>query len=496
MVTTNPTSFGLLSVRLLSAALLLSSACAASSGGDFATARVAPGDPPADATECTTDTDCPGDFVCRTFSVGPRCVLPESVTPHPPGDGTTCGECPAPGECRDSACVQPDLGGAFCEFDPECGDGMLCIAGRCTPDPRVPHSCPDTASCDGSLVCSVDGRCVCTTTSDCPVGLVCSPDGSCVPDDPGGCIADDECPVGGICDGGRCLTGDACMVVDPPLEGVWDLDTVLRLREALPGWLDTFLATVAGPFALIAGHTSTLDLGLPGWVEDLAAAALTSWADANLAPWERQLLGAIADLNDILSTWNIQETMSLVPAGVPDAYTGDHTWTEVAFTYRGAPMRGRPEDIIGWSFMPSPFDANATCGTLNIERHDVNVSIGAIIAWAVNAIVYESTDHRYASLDEALTAVTGGFCESAAAEAAAAVDFPGVESATYSWCSRTLGGLVVSAVDALNNARVGADLMTLKGHAPIVTDRLLTPGVWEGTLPGGDFTGDFTANKR
>jgi len=54
----------------------------------------------------------------------------------------------------------------------------------------------------------------------------------------------------------------------------------------------------------------------------------------------------------------------------------------------------------------------------------------------------------------------------------------------------------VTAVDALNNARLGLDLMTLKGHAPIVTERLLTPGVWEGTLPGGDFTGDFTANKR
>ncbi|NOY91568.1 MAG: hypothetical protein GXP55_10230 [Deltaproteobacteria bacterium] len=491
MVTTNPTS-----LRIISIALLFASACAASSGGDFITTRSGPGDPPPDATECVGDADCPGDFVCRVFSVGPRCVLPEDLTPRVPGDGTTCGDCPAPGECRDSVCVQPDAGGAFCEFDPECGDGMLCIAGRCTPDPRIPTSCADSTSCGGGLVCSMDGRCVCETTSDCPVGLICAPDGSCVPDDPGGCVADDECPAGGLCDGGRCIPGDACFVVDPPLDGTWDLNTVLRLREALPGWLGGFLDAVAGPFHLIAGHTSRLDLGLPGWVEDLAATALTAWADANLAPWQRQLLGAIADMNDILSTWDITEFMTLRGSGIPDAYTGTHEWTEVAFTYRGMPVRGRPEDILDWRFAPSPFEANATCGTLNIERHDVNVSIGAIIAWAVNAVIFEATDGRYATLDDALTATTAGFCDSAAREAAAAVDFPGVEAATYSWCSRTLGGLVVTAVDALNNARLGLDLMTLKGHAPIVTDRLLTPGVWEGTLPGGDFTGDFTANKR
>lgn len=485
-------------IRLALLALSLASltACAASSGSEFNTARVDPGDPPPDASECLSNADCPGDFICRTFSVGPRCVLPDTTPTHPPGDGTTCGECPAPGECRAGVCVQPDDGGAFCEFDPECGPEMLCIAGRCTPDPRIPRTCDGPGTCDGSLMCSMDGRCVCGTTSDCPVGLICAADGSCVPDDPGGCVADDECPAGGLCDGGRCVPGDVCMVVDPALDGTWDLDTVLRLREALPGWLDGFLGAVAGPFHLIAGHTSTLDLGLPGWVEDLAAAAIRDWADANLAPWQRQLLGAIADLNDILSTWEVKEFMVLNGTGVRDAYTGTHEWTEVAFNYRGMMMRGRPEDIIDWRFTPSPFDANATCGTLNIERHDVNVSIGAIIAWVVNTVVYESTGGMYATLDDALTATTATFCDDAARTAGAAVDFPGVESATYSWCNRTLGGLVVGAVDALNDARLGLDLMTLKGHAPIVSDRLLTPGVWEGTLAGSDFTGDFTANKR
>lgn len=495
METQPPIARDLLVTLVLSLAL---TGCAASTGGGLPTdRRDGPPVAPPDATpmgECLNDGDCAEGLSCRMLEDGRYCVVADVVPERPPGDGTTCGECPAPGECREGTCVTPTTSGAFCEFDPECGDEMLCIGGHCTPDPRIPTGCSMGESCSGDLVCSATGSCICGSTADCPVGLVCS-GGACVPDDPGGCIADAECPEGFLCDGGACVDDGSCGVVHPPLAGTWTMDTVLRLREALPGWLDAFLDAVAGPFHFIAGHTMTLDLGLPGFIEDIVADVVRSWADSSLPPWARELLGAIADMNDILSTWTIDETMVLTDTGVLDEYTGTHEWTEVEFTYRGMAVRGRPEDIIDWRFSPSSFHANATCGTLNIDRHDVDVSIGAIIAWAVNAVVYEATDGRYRTLDEALGAATAGFCDGAARAAEDAVDFFGVGTAVGAWCTSELGALTSELTRAVDDARLGLDLMSLKGHAPIVSDRLLDPGVWEGSLAGGDFTGDFTARK-
>ena len=103
-----------------------------------------------------------------------------------------------------------------------------------------------------------------------------------------------------------------CAFPDPDVSGTWDLDTVLRLREALPGWLAGFLDAVAGPFHFIAGHTMDLDLGLPSLVEDVVAAALRAWADANLPSWARSLLGAIASHFRFLKRMGAEER----PAGI------------------------------------------------------------------------------------------------------------------------------------------------------------------------------------
>lgn len=444
------------------------------------------GDGPGGAadTSCETDVDCPGAQVCLEFGGSRRCVSRSG-----PGDGTDCGPCDG-GECRDGVCIHPDGGGAVCEFDPECGDDMLCIAGRCTPDPREERMCSDDTDCPGGLSCGIEGICICAVTADCPVGFLCVA-GRCDPG--GGCVEDADCPGDMLCEAGACIDRGACDVVHPDLSGRWNLTSVLRLREALPGWLDGFLAAVAGPFHFIAGHTMDLDLGLPGFVEDLVADFLRDWADRSLPPWLRSLLGAIADLNDILSTWYVEEQMALTGAGARDVYTGDHWWNVVEFEYRGMRVRGRPEDIIDWRFEPSTFEANASCGRFNIHRHDVNVSIGAIVAWLVNTIVYEATDGRYRTLMEALDAATAGFCDAAARGAGGAVDFPGVELAVSAWCTSELGDLTSRLVDAVTGARLDADLMSLKGHAPIVSATSMTPGTWEGTLAGGDFTGDFTA---
>jgi hypothetical protein len=480
----------LLSAWLVALALAAATGCSAGA----APVRHRDGGPGNDlggplVNECESFMDCATGLVCRPIGSVLRCVSPELVPPPT----ETCTDCVAPAECRIGVCISPDDTGAVCEFDPECAPTELCIAARCTHDPRIPIPCPDGV-CPGTLRC-VSGTCACTEHVDCPVGTLCAA-GVCE-HFPGadGCVADDECPATDVCEAGACRPRVLCDITNPDLTGTWSLASNLNLRESLPSWLDTFMGAVAGPFRFIAGDSTSLGItGLPGWVNDLIAPALRDWADANLAPWVRQLLGGIADLNDILSTWAIDERMDLRPGILPDLYKGTHTWLAVRFVYMGAEVRGRPEDIIDWSFSPSEFDAAATCGVFEIERHDVDVSIGAIIAWIVNTVTYEATDHAYTTFRDALTAATSGFCSEVGRIAGETVtSYPGVASTVTSACNGAVAGLIDQIDTTITEGRVGFDVMTLKGYAPIAGPNSLRPGVWEGTLVGRDFTGDFDA---
>lgn len=457
-----------------------------------------PTDPtdPGDRMYCDDASDCPEEYTCEERGAVRICIPPEV-------EGPDCGDCPFPGECRDGVCVMPDDEGAFCEFDPECGEGMLCIAGRCTPDPRIPRTCLDGEECPDGLMCTMDGRCVCTRTADCPVGTICSPEGECVPDDDG-CIADDECPAGMLCDRGVCIPGDACDTVHPDLSTPreWEVSSVYNLREALPGWLDDFLDAVSGPFRFLAGDSDDPDLGLPGFIEGAIGAAIRGWAEDNLPPWALRAMGGVADLNDILSTWLVQEIMRLTPGEERDAYRGESEWIEVTFEYRGDRLTGRPEDIIDWSYDPDTFDAQAVCGTFNVERHDVNVGIGAIISWAVDAVVFEASDGRYTGLRDMADTLRMNLCGEAGRIAtrvcndlADSILCAGVGSGAESWCNSSVESLLDVALSAVEEARLRLDVMRLGGYATIVSGTRLEPGVWEGSLVGGDFTGSWSARR-
>jgi len=445
------------------------------------------GGPP--VSECESFMDCASGLVCRPVGIVLRCISPDLVVPPT----ETCTDCVAPAECRIGVCISPDDTGAVCEFDTECPAGELCIAARCTHDPRVPIACADGV-CPGTLRC-VAGTCACAAHVDCPVGTLCI-SGLCIPTPGGdGCVADDECPATDVCEAGACRPRTLCDITNPDLSGTWSLASTLRLRESLPSWLDGFLGAVSGPFRFIAGDSASLGVaGIPGWAEALIAPALRDWADANLAPWVRDLLGGIADLNDILSTWQVDERMELRPGILRDLYRGTHTWLSVRFEYRGAEVRGRPEDILDWRFRPSEFDAAATCGVFVIERHDVDVSIGAIIAWLVDTVTFEATDGRYRTFRDALTAATSGFCSEVGRIAAETVpSIGGLAGTITTACNGAVSGLIDELDSTIRSGRLGLDVMTLKGYAPIAGPNALRPGVWEGTLVGRDFTGDFDA---
>lgn len=445
------------------------------------------------APECASNDECPHGFVCAAVSGQPRCV--PDPDPPPPGDGSDCRPCPAPGQCRAGACIQPSASGAFCEFDDGCPDTELCIAGRCTPDPRIPVPCTDDAMCPIGLSCGPAGTCLCSHTTDCPIGLICLDSGLCGPG-PGGdsCVADAECPAESVCDAGRCRPATVCDIAHPDLGGTWNMQSVLYIREALPSWLESFLATVAEPFRFLAGDATCIDFGLPTWVETEICDLVRPFVDDHLPPWSFAVFRAIADLNDVLSEWHVKERMQLTAGGVPDSYRGTHEWLSITMMHRGVPIEGTPETILDWRFSPSPFNASAVCGNFHIERHDVNVSIGSIIAWAIDMVVYEASDHRWPSVSAALTELATGFCNALADAADAAIDYD-VRGTVRSVCESALASLIDTAVREILDARIGASALTLRGQAPVTGPNSLRPGTWDGTLLGREFSGEFAADR-
>jgi Cys-rich repeat protein len=181
-----------------------------------------------ECVQCLTSGDCPSGQTCRDNHA--------CFTTGGTGGGGGAPFCDAQSDCdpmgkicnlTTSACVN-------CTSDPQCGDGKRCAAGTCTTAPGgggggtgggdIGGSCESRADCDGlacflnvcqpcfvdfmcwelmdlltgeSMVCSDEGECVlpeCSSASDCAAGEGCY-DGHC-----GGCLYDDECRAGEVCD--------------------------------------------------------------------------------------------------------------------------------------------------------------------------------------------------------------------------------------------------------------------------------------------------------
>ena len=268
------------------------------------------------------------------------------------------------------------------------------------------------------------------------------------------------------------------------------MSSTLRFREALPSWLSSLLDAVEGPFRYVSGGGPCFDFGLPGFVED-AVCRLLEPARESLPSWVRGLLGAIADLNVLLSTWNVDERLNLTAGTSPGVYRGTHVWTRVRFMSRTSRVEVDPASIFDWSFEPDPFDATASCGVLNIARHEVDLSIGALIRWLVGAVVSEATEGRYDDLGAAARDAAASLCSSLG-EAARSVD-PAISGAVASACRSETGRAIDAAVRAIADARVETSPITLRGAVTIESDRRLRPGHWDGRLLGSAFTGDFDA---
>lgn len=483
-------------LSLFSASLVLLSACgeasltSADDGGVSSDAAFSDGAPM--RIECDLErNDCARGFICIQDRDQTRCV--RDPDPPPPGDGSDCRPCPAPGECRQGVCIQPNQDGTFCEFDHLCRDDAICIAGRCTDDPRRPSDCrEEPTSCGGATECGEDGVCNCEFDTDCPLDLVCD-EHQCLPEESAECVADLDCGDGRFCDGGRCRGVAACEVSDPSLVGEWDVTSVLNMHEVLPEWVADFLAAVDRPFRFLAGDETCIDFGLADWIEAEICALVRPFVDRYLPEWSRDVFRAIADLDYVFGRWTIEERMTLVAGETLGSYRGTREWVSIEFDHRGEELSGGLDTIRSWRFSPAPFNASAVCGTFSIERHEVHLSVGALITWLLDTLVEEASGGRWTSAEGALDEMAAGFCSAFAELVGGEVDSVTDPARIGALCSEVLSNQIDRALSYLVEVRLGVSPLTLRGSAPIVGPNSLRPGQWSGQLFERSFTGNFDA---
>ncbi|MFK7987104.1 MAG: C2 domain-containing protein [Sandaracinaceae bacterium] len=156
------------------------------------------------AFRCSTDSECPPDWVCVTGAGGGRCFSGAGMDAGMDG-GAQCSGCVdgTSGVCRggttDMACGRA---GAMCGA---CSSGEQCIEGACvTRETCGPGDC---AGCCNGTECVAEGR-----DDACGGGGV-----ACIACGSGEVCSDAECVVPSTCDGSNCTgccNGDTCLPGD------------------------------------------------------------------------------------------------------------------------------------------------------------------------------------------------------------------------------------------------------------------------------------------
>ncbi|MFH2009904.1 MAG: hypothetical protein ABI333_25135 [bacterium] len=426
---------------------------------------------------CQSNADCSGQFpICDNGT----CV----ENPAQTGPCVNNDDCVAPYVCVSDLCVAPNPAGQPCNpttANP-CPAGEICIAGFCT---EIPTGTP------------------CVNNDDCPLGWLCLA-GLCQQDIPPGetaCTDNTQCPSQMVCVSGLCVNLSQCQNPPPAdrLQGTWQFDSTLHLRDALSGFVSGILTASETLRDIIQGNLNIG--GVPGWVEDLIEDIIQSVINAYVPPWAQQLIIAMGNISDIIDDMRVYSTVTLISQGNYE-YVGTKTWDIVEFEYQGQLISEDPANIPEIGYVPAQnFTSREICEIFYIDRFDVENVVGGLIRWAVEAMLTAVTCSVpgwpcYYSLEDALEDMID--CD----EIAFAIDDViynatgfDVYDLVYDGCDALKGPAINAVINWLDNIEVTLSLLTLRGMADIQDDWHLINGNWYGTLAGGNFDGEFTADR-
>jgi hypothetical protein len=435
------------------------------------------------AKPCQGPADCPLGYTCSASNI---C---EALPPTPPSTGCTSNaQCAPPTICQVSTgkCLQPT--GKSC--DPVeglgCDPGDVCVGGQCA---KLPASCVDNSNCPPSFVC---------------VNGVCVPGGK---PPTGGCVTNKDCPADATCINGQCKPKAACNIPHQPdrLKGTWKYDSTLHLRDAVSPVLKGLLGAAGILRDILEGNFKIS--GIPSFVTSLVQKYLKKLIQQYVPPWGQQLIVTLGDLNDIVSEMRVLSTVQKNGVG-GDAYVNSEQWDLVEFNYKGKKISTPPANIpeIGQVTIPA-YTSKEVCGVLFIDKHNIDNVVGGIIKWAIDTALSLVTCNTqgapcFNSVDEALQQTID--CAMLAAQLEALIlsiwsGAPSIAASIEQACNGQKGNLIDTIVKELASITTKLKLLQLSGVVNIPNpggDSVLQGGKWYGTLGGGNFQGDFSAQKQ
>lgn len=369
-------------------------------------------------------------------------------------------------------CIGDGEAGGTCEVTADCDSPMVCLNNTCVGPQDPAYTCDpiEGIDCLQSGESCINGLCVAA---------------------PGACETLDDCPNGFTCEAGQCTPqrdGSACADPGPgpALAGSYEVNSVLHLRDGLPGVVDGILDVSETARDIVNGD---LDLGLPGAVEFIVGGLVAGIVRQYVPAYGIDIVNALATMSDVLDTMHVEGTLELEGEACDGNYRGRHTWNFVTFELNGFEMRVRPEDLPGVDdVLPEDFAARYHCGDLLIDKHRIQNTMGTLVRWLLDTTAQAVSG--YPTMEQALVSIVDCQAVGQTISNAAGINVTGLAAGA---CQGFVTAGANKLTQMIDEAAVKMSLIKLSAVIPVSSDGTLNDGVWYGSLAGGDFLGTFSA---
>ena len=393
-----------------------------------------------------------------------------------PGNGGGGGGGPSTPEEEEqlALCIGDGEAGGTCEVSADCASPMVCLNNTCVGPQDPSYTCDPIEGVD----CLQDGE-------SCVNGL-------CVAT-PGACETLDDCPTGFLCEAGQCTPsrdGAACADPGPgpALAGTYQVDSVLHLRDGLPGIVDGLLDVSEKARDIVNGN---LDLGLPSVVEFVVGGLVAGIVRQYVPAYGIDIVNALATMSDVLDTMGVEGTLTLDGEACDGNYRGRHNWDFVTFDMNGVQMRVKPSDLPGVDdVLPEDFAARYHCGDLLIDKHRINNTMGTLVRWLLDTAAQAISG--YPTMEQALGSIVDCNAVGQTISSAAGINVTGLAAGA---CQGLVNVGVAKIGQMIDEAAVKMSLIKLSAVIPVNSDGTMNQGVWYGSLVGGDFLGTLDAHQ-
>jgi len=372
-------------------------------------------------------------------------------------------------------CIGDGGAGGTCEVSADCGAPMVCLNNTCVGPKDPSYTCDpiEGIDCLQAGESCINGLCVAT---------------------PGACETLDDCPNGYACDAGQCTPerdGTVCSDPGPgpALAGTYKTDSVLHLRDALPGVVGDILDVSEKARDIVNGN---LDLGLPSVVEFIVGGLVAGIVRQYVPGYGIDIVNALATMSDVLDTMRVEGTLTLDGQACDGNYRGRHNWDFVTFNMNGIDMRVKPNDLPGIDNVePEDFGARYYCGDLLIDKHRIKNTMGTLVRWMLDTAAQAISG--FPTMEAALGSIVDCNAVGQTISSAAGINVTGLASGA---CQGLVNVGVAKIGQAIDNAAVKMSLLKLRAIVPVNSDGTMGAGIWYGSLVGGDFRGELSAQAQ